>query len=307
MSTTDPYFRDLLHDDEHRRPRGAHVLEAEPGLSRRSMLKRSAVVVGGVAAAAGGGVVLAPSASAALTTHNEISGQKLHYYNGSVNNSRAATSFRFNETTYLQAEKALDYYDANNPASWKKPMHLWLDGVYVNKPGKHGQGRAIDVSYIYTTINGSLSQVFNADYTWWRNQKNMTTYRKRYWGYVASLNRFFNPVLHYWFTPANFSSAADYSHQSHVHYDDGTSGPGKLATFKASGSRNVQNYAVQSCLAYIWGISVGIDGEYGPKTEAATKTALKRIGRSGTLRDSANYGAFLAESCRAGTGLYTPS
>lgn len=289
--TTDPTTDDACPDEP-------------AGLSRRSMLKRSAAVVGGVAAGVGGGVYLAPSASAALTSHNEIAGQKLHYYNGSVNNGRAATSFRFNETTYLHAEKALNYYDANN--AWGKPMHLWLNGVYVNKSGKHGQGRAIDVQYIYMTSGGKLIQTFNADWSWWRNQSNMSTYRKRYWAYVASLNRYFNPVLHYWFTPKYFSGAADYSHQSHIHYDDGISGPGSLATFKASGSRNVQNYMVQSCLTYIWGINVTIDGSYGPQTEKATKTALKRIDRTGTLKTSANYGAFLAETCKAGTGLYVP-
>jgi hypothetical protein len=275
-------------------------------MSRRSMLGMTAGTLGGLGAAMGAGVALAPPA-AALTAHNEMAGQKLHYYNGSVDNSRAATSFSFNETTYLHAENALNYYYSNTPGSWLKPMHLWLDGVYVNKPGMHGLGRAIDVSYIYMTLSGSLSQTFNADWSWWRNQSAMSTYRKRYWGYVASLNRYFNPVLHYWFTPDNFSSAADYSHQHHVHYDDGTSGPGKLATFTASSGRNVQNYAVQSCLVYIWGISVSIDGQYGPQTEAATRTALSRIGYSGTLTNSTNYGAFLAETCRAGTGLYTPS
>jgi peptidoglycan hydrolase-like protein with peptidoglycan-binding domain len=291
METTDP------HPHSHGRRRT---------LSRRSMLKTTAGALGGIGALGAAGVALAPAASA-LTGHNEISGQKLHYYNGSVDNNRAATTFQFNETTYLQAERALEFYYSNSPGSWLKPMHLWLDGVYVDKPGMHGSGRAIDVSYIYMTVSGSISQTFNADWYWWRNQSNMSTYRKRYWGYVASLNRYFNPVLHYWYTPDNFSGAADYSHQRHVHYDDGTSGPGTLATFRASSSRNVQNYAVQSILTYIWGISVGIDGEYGPQTEAATRTALSRIGYSGLLTNATNWNAFLAESCRAGTGLYTPS
>jgi peptidoglycan hydrolase-like protein with peptidoglycan-binding domain len=119
-------------------------------------------------------------------------------------------------------------------------------------------------------------------------------------GYVASLNRYFNPVLHYLYT-------ADRSHENHVHYDDGTSGQGRLATFTASSGKTTQTQTVQACLVYIWGISVSIDGYYGPATEAATRTALSRIGYSGTLTNSTNYGAFLAESCRAGTGLYTPS
>jgi hypothetical protein len=304
--STDLQFRELVGDSGPDAGDGPAGTPGQP-MSRRSMLRRSAIVVGGVTAAVGGGVALAGPASAALTSHNEMAGQKLHYDNGSVNNSRAATSFRFNEATYLHAEKALNYYDANSPSSWGKPMHLWLNGVYVDKPGMHGKGRAIDVAYIYMTKGGTLTQTFNADYLWWRNQSNMSTYRKRYWAYVASLNRYFNPVLHYWFTPDRFSGAADRSHETHVHYDDGTSGVGKLATFKASGSRNVQNYTVQSCLTYIWNIPVTIDGEFGPKSTAAARKALGRIGRSGSLTDSANYGAFLAESCKAGTGLYTPS
>jgi hypothetical protein len=274
-------------------------------LTRRSLLAMTGAVAGGL----GAGVSLAPPASAhgTLMTANEIAGQRLHYYNGSVDNSRPATTFSFNPTTYNHAEAALNFFYVYTPSTWLRPMHLWLNGVHVDKGGMHQYGRAIDVAYIYNTIGGRLTQTFNADWYWWRNQSNMSTYRKRYWGYVASLNRFFNPVLHYWYTPDRFSSAVDYSHQRHVHYDDATSGPGLLATFTASSSRTVQTYTVQSCLTYIWNLSVTIDGYWGSQTDNACRTALSRINRSGTITNQSNYHAFLTESCEAGTGLYVPS
>jgi hypothetical protein len=255
----------------------------------------AAATVEGVAAVSG------------LIHANEIAGQKTHYYNGHVDNDAAATTFAYNATTYRQAEAALSHYYAHTPGGWLKPMHLWLNGTYVNKPGMHGKGRAIDVAYVYMTVSGTVTQTFNADYAWWHKQPNSSTYRKRYWAYVASLNRYFNPVLHYWFTPDHFSDAADYSHQHHVHYDDGTSGPGREAAFLGRSGRTVQTYAVQSCLSYIWGISVGIDGQFGPKTDKACRTALTRLGRGGGMTDTANYHAFLDETVRAGSGLYIPS
>ncbi len=274
-------------------------------LSRRSAL--------GLAGAAAAGLVIgtAPRAAAhgTLVLRNEIWSQPTHYYNGSVDNNRTPTSFYYNPTTYAQAEEWFAYYYSQTPGSWLNPSHLWLNGVHVDKGGMHQYGRAIDFQYVYMTISGSLQQAFNGNWTWWHTQPNASVHRKRYWAFCASLNYFFNPVLHYWFTPDRFSDAKDYSHQSHVHADDGASGPGVEPGFVATSTRTVQTYNVQSCLVYIWNIGLprfGIDGSWGSETDGAVRLALSRIGRSGTITDISNYRAFLTESVRAGTGGYIP-
>jgi hypothetical protein len=285
----------------------------QPGRDHRPMLpRRSALGLAGAAAAC---LVVgaAPRAAAhgTLVQRNEIWGQPTHYYNGSVNNSRTPTWFYYNPTTYTQAEDWFAYYYALTPGSWLNPSHLWLNGVHDDddKASMHLYGRAIDLQYVYMTINGSLQQAFNADYLWWRTTPSIVTYRKRYWAFCASLNYFFNPVLHYWFTPDRFSDAKDYSHQRHVHADDGASGPGVEPGFVATSARTVQTYNVQSCLVYIWNIGLpryGIDGSWGSETDGAVRLALSRIGRSGTITNIGNYRAFLSESVRAGTGGYVP-
>ena len=145
-----------------------HHQEQGRALTRRSLLAMKGAVAGGL----GAGVSLAPPASAhgSLMQANEIAGQRLHYYNGSVDNSRPATTFSFNPTTYNHAEAALNFFYVYTPSTWLRPMHLWLNGVHFDKGGMHQYGRAIDVAYIYNTINGRLAQTFNADWYWWRNQ-----------------------------------------------------------------------------------------------------------------------------------------
>ena len=281
-------------------------------LSRRQAL---ALAGAGATGLIIGGTTQRAQAHGTLAWHNEIWNQPTHYYNGSVNNSRTPDSFQYNAGFYSQLESWFAYYYSNTPGSWLNPSHLWLAGTHVDKSGScagmsgscHSYARAIDFNYLYMTLSGSLQQAANCDYLWWNGQPSATKtmHRKRYWAFVAGLNYHFNAVLHYWFTPAYFSSAADYSHQTHVHADNGVSGSG-LSTFNGTTSRSVQTFTIQSCLTYIWNIPVGLDGYYGNQTSTAAGTALSRIGRSGSLTNADNWRAFLTESVRAGSGGYTP-
>lgn len=279
--------------------------------------RRQALALAGAGAAGlviGGGTQRA-QAHGSLISRNEIWNQPTHYYTGSINNSRTPDYFQYASGFYNQLESWFQFYYSNTPGSWLNPSHLWLAGTHVDKSGScgglsgscHSYGRAIDFNYVYMTISGSLQQAANCDYLWWNAQSSTTKtlHRKRYWAFVAGLNYHFNAVLHYWFTPTYFSSAKDYSHQTHVHADNGVSGSG-LSTFNGTTSRSVQTFTIQSCLTYIWALPVTIDGYYGNQTKTAAATALSRIGRSGYLTDAGNWRAFLTESVRAGSGGYTP-
>ncbi|MCI0686602.1 MAG: hypothetical protein L0Y54_05110 [Sporichthyaceae bacterium] len=279
--------------------------------------RRGALALAGAGAA---GLLIrgTPGAQAhgTLYWHNEIWSQPTHRYNGGTpNNGSTPTSFQYNAGFYSQVEAWLQYYYSNTPGSWLAPIHLWLSGTHVDKTGScgglsgscHSYARAIDFNYVYMQLSGSTQQAANCDYLWWNAQSGSTktTHRKRYWAFVASLNYHFRDVLHYWYTPTYFSAARDFSHQTHVHADNGVSGSG-LSTFPGSSSRTVQNFAVQSCLTYIWNLPVTIDGYYGTNSKNAAATALSRIGRTGPLTNSANWRAFLTETVRAGSGGYTP-
>jgi hypothetical protein len=90
---------------------------------------------------------------------------------------------------------------------------IWSDGVYVNKPGYHGSGRAVDLHYFDTA---GTSRAFNADYGVWRNWTGtaLTDVRKRYWAIASSLHYDFTYVLTYLYNQ---------EHWTHIHVDDGVS------------------------------------------------------------------------------------
>lgn len=260
-------------------------------LSRRRAMRLAATG----AVASGAALILGPATSAeavTLESHSEVWDQRT-YYEG----TGRATSFQYNPQFYAQCETWLSFFYSHTPGAWWRPIELWCDGVYVNKDGMHGEGRAFDLTRIYVNWSGDRLQVCNARYDQWKEWSEgplKAQTRKYYWGTVASLNYHFTYVIHY---------LKDEVHETHIHFDNQVSGSG-LGTF--STSRTTQVLSTQAILRYVFGYSTGIDGSFGPQTDSHSRDVLTKLGRSGGLTTSAaNWRAFNEAGTLWGTGRRT--
>jgi hypothetical protein len=227
----------------------------------------------GTAAAVTLGV--APEVSAATARYSKVGPAKL-YYEG----NKKPTSFTFEKKFHGLCDSWIGGWSSSTPATWAKPGELWSNGVYVNKPGMHGKGRAIDIARIYTQVNGKRTQVFDSRYDiWgkWSEGSAKSSKRKKYWATVASLNMYFTYVLHY---------LQNAEHHNHVHADNQVSGNG-WGVF-STGHRS-QVLSTQACLRYIWGYSTSLDGDYGPQTKAHAHDVLTKAKYGGYITTSKDH------------------
>jgi hypothetical protein len=254
------------------------------------MTRRGAL---GLAGAGAAGIIIATTLgeaeAATLESHNTVGspGQPTFTHNLGTD-AMTPSTFRWNPTFYSRVQAWHAFWRANTPDHWTVPHRIGLNGVYVNKPGMHGEGRAMDISRIdYTNTQlGRVVRGFDGRHNVWGTTSGaaMVETRRLYWGTVASLNYHFRHVLHY------FSNS---DHDNHVHADNQHSGSGN-SNFTTGSATQIK--FVQASLTYIWGYNTAIDGGWGPQTDGNSRRALARIGVSGGLTSSqANWLAY----CRA--------
>lgn len=228
-------------------------------LSRRFLL-------GAAAAGAAGSVLgLASPAQAAIATHNEIGGVPLYYDPNATGSGAYAWSGGFDTTFYSRLESWWSYWYANTPGHWSLSAKIFHIGVYANKPGAHGDYRAIDLTRLkMTDTNGSPNEFTAANFnqSQFKNWGTPSVWYRRYWAAVAGLNYHFAYVLHYLYNA---------EHANHVHVDNLQSGGG-ASTF-STGSRT-QVLFVQGSLKHVWGKSLAVDGVWGTETSNAQKSVL---------------------------------
>jgi hypothetical protein len=258
--------------------------------SRRTLL--------GAAGIAAAGFVISSSvteaSAATLVSHNEIGNQPTYYHNLETD-AITPSSFSYDPTFYGRVETWFAFWRANTPAHWTAPHRICLNGVYVNKAGAHGEGRAMDLGRLdfTNTQTGQLTRGFDGRHNVWQSQTGgtLTNTRKLYWGTVASLIYHFRDVLHY---------AYNADHDNHAHADNSISGTGNSNLVTSSVA---QTTFVQSALTYIWGYGTSVDGNWGPQTDGNSRNALSRIGVSGALTTSqANWLAFCRATFRFAVG-----
>jgi len=126
-----------------------------------------------------------------------------------------------------------------------KAESITSGGAYVEKAGRHGEGRAIDIDAI-----------------WWANKVLITAgyneHKRFYLGVEAIIRRHLGTVLGYLYNKA---------HHDHWHIDDGTE-----VKFTIRSRSRVM--FMQAALLHIWGKHIAIDGIYGPATDGALRTCL---------------------------------
>lgn len=221
----------------------------------------------------------------ALVTQSEVNNEPTYY-----EPTGARTSFRYEPTFYARMETWHRNWRAWTPHHWTAPHQIYCYGVYVNKPGMHGEGRAFDLARLRITNRntGQMFLGFNGRYDQWRGWGTdaMITERIRYWGTLASLHYHFRHVISY---------LDDSVHHNHVHIDNAISGGGDSSF---STSSTTQTYFVQATCRYIWGYDTGIDGEFGPQTRSHSSGVLTRLGSDGAITTQSRWLTFCRGSAR---------
>jgi hypothetical protein len=148
------------------------------------------------------------------------------------------------------------------PASFGALELVLSAGAWVDKPGEHGRGNAFDLDGIK-----------------WKNQTLMAKERPTktvlYIAVQALCHKHFGTVL-------DFNYNVD--HQDHLHID-----LGQDVGFRKTKSTTL---FIQASVNVIYQENVGLDGEYGPMTDAALKRVLTKVA-IGDIGVEANWLAFL--------------
>jgi Extensin-like protein C-terminus len=136
-------------------------------------------------------------------------------------------------------------------------------GAYVNKPGQHGNGRALDIDGIFWS-----NKTFVTLHAGWQGQD-----RNFYFGIEAVLRLHFGVVLDYEYNAP---------HRDHFHIDD-SQGLG----FRKQSRSKVRS--LQGMLNHVWGNNVHEDGVWGDQTAEAVSEVLAVAGLPGPITNQAQW------------------
>lgn len=180
-----------------------------------------------------------------LVTFDHLAGVPIHYAREPVapygTIGKGPRTCRLDRVFFAQLELCLSMLWTKHP--WGKPEVLVSGGCYVEKAGRHGEGRAIDI-----------------DALWWKNNHLVTrdaeSYPAHYLGIEAILRQHFGTVLDFWFA---------HGHEDHFHVDNGQpqGWTGRPPTVHA------ETLFMQAALTHVHGVKVDIDGFFGDETRNA--------------------------------------
>lgn len=144
-----------------------------------------------------------------------------------------------------------------------KPEVITTAGIFVNKPGQHGHGKAFDLDAIF-----------------WSNETlvtlNFVHQKELYLGIESFLRKHFGIVLNYFYP----------NHKDHWHLDTSVS-------VDYNENSKSETLYVQLVLKHIYGEDVLIDGLLGPQTSGAVKRIFNKLGINTPITTKVNYLKFL--------------
>ncbi|UYQ65373.1 extensin family protein [Streptomyces peucetius] len=255
------------------RDQAARPSTGEQGLNRRAL-------IGGLGAAA----VAAPFAGAsvaraaeapgtlalpsemeapralAMKTFSRIDGTPVYYWRS----NRGNTALRNWQCTQAFYDRLVvwirDLRDLSGDAGAGNVSFLVSAGFYVNKPGQHGQGTAMDLDLV-RWAGGRQSSPLDRHHA-----AGDRTLRRRYLAVDAVCRRRFRYVLDGWYNSA---------HADHIHADFGG-----LPTVCEKGSRSDTVFVQAMCNNFM-GSGLAVDGAWGPLTQSAFDRAKSRLNITG--------------------------
>jgi hypothetical protein len=197
----------------------------------------------------------------------EIDGVPVYYMRISPPDLHTATWYCTNAFyTKLVAWKQSLELGADKYGNYGTIEHFVSAGFYVNKPGQHGRGTAMDLDRV-KWANGTFASPY-----YQHHRHSSQTIRRRYYGVEASLRRFFRYVLDGYYP----------NHHDHIHAD-----LAGMPTVVRKSSRS-DTLFVQAALNNFNGSGLAIDGVWGRRTNAAFNDASAKLPLSGSPFSSAS-------------------
>ncbi|WP_367128620.1 hypothetical protein [Saccharothrix sp. HUAS TT1] len=213
-----------------------------------------------------------------MITFSRIDGTPVYYWrssrgNTTLRNWQATQAFYDSLVLWIRDLRSLS-------SGYGSVTYLVSAGFYVNKPGQHGAGTAMDLDHVRWS-GGQVSSPLDRDHA-----SGTLATRRRYLAVDAVCRRRFRYALDGWYN-------AD--HADHIHSDFGGL-PVRCVTGSESDAKFVQalcNNFMSSGLA--------VDGIWGPLTQSAFTTAKSRLGVTGDPHSSsAAWQSFLSAAARRG-------
>ncbi|WP_020588532.1 extensin family protein [Desulfobacter curvatus] len=209
-----------------------------------------------------------------------IAGVPVHY--DRYNNPRycygtRGKPYKFYMTQGFETKLNESFEDLWEICSLGKAEVIASAGAYVDKPGMHAKGRAIDIDAL-----------FWSDYALITN--NYLVQTSFYLGVEAILRKHFGTVLNYLYNAA---------HKDHFHVDDGTE-VGYSNTSKS------KTFFLQAALVNLFEQPISVDGKWGDETSGAVSVVFKGLGIQRDIFDKNAWLDFLTQAANKAFGFVEP-
>lgn len=203
-------------------------------------------------------------------TFSSVAGIPLHYSRDQHYGVRGR-NINFASTQRLKDVLDRCFRTLSEESPFGQPDIVVTAGLYVNKPGFHGRGLAIDVDAIYWQDRTLVSVLYPFD-------------QVHYLAVESVFRQYFGTVLNYLYDPA---------HEDHWHMDLGT-----RADFYTDSPSRV--FYLQASLTYIHDHPVLIDGVWGRQTGGAIQEVLRDMSLSTDIENMSTWQAYLRRTAKKG-------
>lgn len=210
-----------------------------------------------------------------MKTINQINGIPLHYArltNHPYGTRGEQRNFLIEESFLGVLENAFQEVFNNCPLGI--PEVITTAGIFVDKPGQHGHGKAFDIDAVF-----------------WSNETLVTAnfihQKELYLGIESFLRKHFGIVLNYYYP----------NHKDHWHVD--ISVPVDYNETSKS-----ETLYLQLVLKYIYKEEILVDGIWGRQTSGVVKEVFEKLGINTPITTKANYVKFLDITGKIAFKLY---
>ena len=200
-----------------------------------------------------------------MITFSRIDGTPVYYWRSSrgdttLRNWQATQEFYDRLVLWIRDLRSLS-------SAYGSVSYLVSAGFYVNKPGQHGAGTAMDLDYVRWSGGASISPLDH------HHASGTLSIRRRYLAVDAVCRRRFRYVLDGWYNSA---------HADHIHSDFGG-----LPTLCVKSSESDTKFVQAMCNNFL-SSGLVVDGIWGNLTQSAFNTAKSRLGITGDPHSSSS-------------------
>ncbi|WP_296382879.1 hypothetical protein [Winogradskyella sp.] len=199
-----------------------------------------------------------------MKTVDAINGIDMHYARTTdhpYGSKGVKTKFKVDDDFLKKLKVA--FREVFNHCPLGKPECIATAGIFVNKPGQHGVGKAFDLDAIFWKDHTLITLDFV-------HQKAL------YLGVESFLRKHFGIVLNHFYD----------NHEDHWHIGTSTN----VDYHEAAQS---ETFYLQMALKYIYDKPIIIDGVSGPQTRSFTKNVFNRLNIKTPITTKVNYLEFL--------------